>query len=269
MELVKWKIPKDKLDNWKRLNPDVPKNIATDCAINVLHFLGVIENREIAEKIAKHKNDNKIGTDYSEILQFIFDSFYNDKDYTEFKINYEIGKKYDEEILNELNNNEYTIALYDRMNDIGHSVLIARLDNEIKLYDPQQEDSCAFQDLNDMIQNKKYVSTRYIIKVRNRLARKHSPTTIKLRKPKSSNDRPIKKRRTSSTPVHSKTRKSQKKLDSISNLVKDFETKLNISNNKVSNNKVSNNKVANNKVANNNTKKRKLSNKSKSESYNI
>ena len=264
MELVKWKIPKEKLVNWKRLNPDVPKNIAIDCAINVLHFLGVIENREIAEKIAKHKNDNKIGTDYSEILQFIFDSFYNDKDYTEFKINYEIGKKYDEEILNELNNNEYTIALYDRMNDIGHSVLIARLDNEIKLYDPQQEEFCHFQKLPDMIKDQKYVSTRYIIKVRNRLARKHSPTTIKLRKPKSSNDRPIKRRRTSSTPVHSKTRKSQKKSDSISNLVKDFETKLNISNNKVSNNKVSNNKVSNN-----NTKKRKLSNKSKSESYNI
>ena len=73
MELVKWKIPKDKLDNWKRLNPDVPKNIATDCAINVLHFLGVIENREIAEKIAKHKNDNNIIPKYynSYLIHFI------------------------------------------------------------------------------------------------------------------------------------------------------------------------------------------------------
>ena len=245
-KLQKWKISKEKLVNWKRLNPDVPKNIATDCTINVLHFLGVIENREIAENLAKYRNVNKRGTYDFELLKFIFESFNKNP---EFKVHHVINTKTEEEILNELNNDEYTIAQYRRVNNMGHSVVITKLDDEIYVYDPQQEEFCHFQKLPDMIKDQKYVSTDYIIK--DKIARKHSPTTIKLRKPKSSNDRPIKRRRTSSTPVHSKTRKSQKKSDSISNLVKDFETKLNISNNK---------------VANNNTKKRKLSNKSKSES---
>jgi hypothetical protein len=240
-KLQKWKIPKEKLINWKRLNPDVPKNIATDCTINVLHFLGVIENREIAENLAKYRNMNKRGTYNAEVLKFIFDSFNKNP---EFKVNHVINTKTEEEILNELNNDEYTIAQYSRANTEGHSVIITRLDNEIYVYDPQQETLCHFQKLPDMIKDQKYVSTDYIIK--DKIARTRKSTTIKLRKSKSSNDRPVKRRRTSSTPVHSKTRKSQKKSDSISNLVKDFETKL--------------------KVSNNNTKKRKLSNKSKSES---
>jgi len=42
-KLKTWKIEPSKLQNWKRLDPNFPKEKATDCVINSLAFLGISE----------------------------------------------------------------------------------------------------------------------------------------------------------------------------------------------------------------------------------
>jgi len=179
-KLQTWKIPADKLENWRRLNPDVAKNEATDCVINSLHFLGVIENRDFASVLSNYANYKK-STDESEILKIMLDNFQSDD---EFKVYHKIGKPTASELYKQLKNNTYTIAMFTRINTTGHAVIITKQNDIIYILDPQQETHyCGMPEYKKWVKDQKYSDVKFLIK--QRIKRKRDSTTKKLRKPKS------------------------------------------------------------------------------------
>ena len=217
-EILTWTIPKDKMSNWKRLNPDYPKSKATDCVINSLHYLGIIDNRDFANVLSDYANKKAPTAD--EVLQLIFNSFESNG----FKVYDTIGIKQYTEIRKELKNNEYTIFLYTRRNNTGHAVVLGKIKNELYFIDTQQEEYfCESTNLHTWLKNEDIVKTEFILKGKH--ARKRNSTTIKLRKTKSPNERVTKKHRVSfskdkmdisNTPTPKNTLESKDKMD-ISN----------------------------------------------------
>ena len=45
-KILTWKITNEMVNKWKCLDPDISKNIATDCTINSLQFFDVIDRKE-------------------------------------------------------------------------------------------------------------------------------------------------------------------------------------------------------------------------------
>jgi hypothetical protein len=204
-KLQTWEIPPNKINNWRRLNPDVPKETATDCTINSLHFLGVIENPDFARIMSDYANANQRGITEAEILKFIYDKFNEDNDY-EIK-NYKMDTKLDREIRNELTNNTYTIASYFRsstgMQGQGHTVILTKQNNIIYVFDPQQETIyCELTNYNDWVNSQNFdrdengaLHIAYILK--DKVARKREETTVTIRNRNSrSPSPPTKKRKT-------------------------------------------------------------------------
>lgn len=146
-KLVSWKIPEDVMDDiepylpekvkkWKRLQSHIPKTATTDCVINSLAFLDVIKDRDFAEQWANWANTNpQKGITTDELLQLVSDYFTISK---KLKITTLIQPpKYS--IIDELNNNEYTLALGRRTNGMGHAVVIIKKNGVLSVFDPQQE----------------------------------------------------------------------------------------------------------------------------------
>jgi len=185
-KLQTWQIPPDKINNWRRLNPHVPKEEATDCAINSLHFLGVIDNPDFAKILSDFANTNQRGIRGPEVLQLIYNKFNENND---SKINnYTMGYKTDREIRSELKNDTYTIAGYLRPNgDMGHAVILTKQRDVIYVLDPQQvRQYCELTDYSDWVNSQNFardenggVLITYILK--NKVARKREETTVTLR----------------------------------------------------------------------------------------
>ena len=215
-KLQTWKIPADKISNWRRLNPHVEKEIATDCAINSLHFLGVIDNPDFAKILSNFTNTNKRGMSGPEILQLIYNKFNENNDSKIY--NYTMGFKMDTEIRSELKNDTYTIAGYLRPDgDIGHVVILTKQNDIIYVLDPQQEIiHCELTSYNDWLKNQNFardqnggVLVAYILK--NKITRRRDDTIITLRKRKSRSP-PTKKRRINSKNSNSHNRTQSKSV---------------------------------------------------------
>jgi len=243
-----WKIPADKIKNWKRLNPDIHKHEATDCVINSLDFLGIFDNKEIAEMLSKGANNKSLGVRDDATLKMIFNSFIKNG----FKVYHRIIPKTFSEIRKEIKNNEYTLVIFRRGKGVaGHAVVMTKKDNVLYVYDPQQE-TCHSEltDLDDEIKGQGYVSMEFL--VRDKVKRLPSSTTIKLRKDKNLNERPTKKRRLHSprnkrplSPTTIKLRKDKKKSNErsskrarLSSSTKSSSGKMDISSSKSSSGKM-------------------------------
>lgn len=164
--LKTWKININKLKNWKRLDQTTPKELSKDCTLNTLSFLGVLDslwNEIDIINNARSMNINKNMASMSDILSIIYDNTHlvNREKYT-IQCAYDILKPssveniisacntmcnkcvYEPRLKNinfklMLNNNEFTILNIHRYNDIGHSVVLGKYNDELYIIDPQQE----------------------------------------------------------------------------------------------------------------------------------
>ena len=48
-KLLQFEIKPDAIENWRCLNPHIPRHEANDCAIQSLNFLQIIKDRKLAE----------------------------------------------------------------------------------------------------------------------------------------------------------------------------------------------------------------------------
>lgn len=200
-KLQTWEIPADKIDSWRRLNPDVPTEIATDCTINSLHFLGVIDNPDFASILSNYANTNQRGVYDAETLKLVYDKFNEKSDYQ--TKNYTFGSKTDAQLRSELKNNTYTIATYRRFGAPGHSVILTKQNNIMYVLDPQQQRLyCELTNYSDWVNSQRFARDQrggvyigYILK--NKITRKRNDTIISLRR-RNSRSPPTKKRRINS-----------------------------------------------------------------------
>ena len=202
-----WKIPRDKIKNWKRLNPHVPKNEARDCSINSLHYLGIFDDKDIAEIEMLSTRANVRGTASEDILKMIFESYA--KKGLKAEHHYYTSNTL-EEIRKEIQNDEYTIVSYDRADTTGHTVVFTKQNGVLYVYDPQDE-KC----YNDIMTLEYWQQHEKIIKfyflVQDKVTRHRDSKTKQLRKKKPSNERPTKKMKlNSSTKSSNKTKSSSK-----------------------------------------------------------
>jgi hypothetical protein len=202
-----WKIPRDKIKNWKRLNPHVPKNEARDCSINSLHYLGIFDDKDIAEIEMLSTRANVRGTAYEDILKMIFESYA--KKGLKAEHHYYTSNTL-EEIRKEIQNDEYTIVSYDRADTTAHTVVFTKQNGVLYVYDPQDE-KC----YNDIMTLEYWQQHEKIIKfyflVQDKVTRHRDSKTKQLRKKKPSNERPTKKMKlNSSTKSSNKTKSSSK-----------------------------------------------------------
>ena len=172
-ELLKWKIPQDKLINWKRLNPDlINKEEAHDCVINSFHLLGVIDDPETA-KILSQQHAN-VGVQNDELLKIIYDKYSNV--YDGLKINFKLDKKEPNEIRKKLNNDEYTFVGFTRPDGKeGHAVIITKQNDIFYVYDPQQE-KCYQEliNLQDWVKENNFNGALFLLK--DKISRVRSPS---------------------------------------------------------------------------------------------
>lgn len=159
-KLKTWKINPSKLQNWKRLDPNFPKEKATDCVINSLAFLGILEafysDKEI-ESFAKHKNININSENIyiKDILKIIYDNVHLVR-----REKYEIGCVLDvignntivvrnqcmfipgfsNNLHSLINNGEFTLLnLHREVGVPGHTVVLGKVNGNLYIIDPQQE----------------------------------------------------------------------------------------------------------------------------------
>ena len=157
-KLKTWKINPSKLQNWKRLDPNFPKEKATDCVINSLAFLGILEafysDKEI-ESFAKHKNINSENIYIKDILKIIYDNVHLVR-----REKYEIGCVLDvignntivvrnqcmfipgfsNNLHSQINNGEFTLLnLHREVGVPGHTVVLGKVNGNLYIIDPQQE----------------------------------------------------------------------------------------------------------------------------------
>ena len=197
-KLQTWNIPPEKINEWRRLQSTFPKEQATDCTINVLCFLGVIENPDSAEKLAKEKNRRGQGTDFYETLSHIFYHFNKG----EYKINHVLltpDDPYTEVIAALTHDNMYTLGWLERGPGVpGHSVIIARIKGELYILDPQQQSGyCGLDAIRQYLSDQGIVRIFYIYKSIGKPVRNRDSTTKQIRK-KSSTDSPEYKRQKTS-----------------------------------------------------------------------
>lgn len=211
-KLQTWKIPSSKLQYWRRLNPDIPKHEAKDCAVNSLQLLGVIENPFFANYLSKYTytREGVKGLLDSELLSLIFDRFNIE---SQQKItNHILGKKTDRQIFHEMENDTYTLAIYYPVNEYGnrmlsHAVVITKQNDQLYVLDPQQEKIyCGFADYNQWIERNNWSKdtngdTNVICILKSKTTRGRHETKLTLRKPRSrSRSRSRKRPRIGNTP---------------------------------------------------------------------
>jgi len=215
-KLQTWEIPPDKLNNWQRLNPHVEKEVATDCAINSLYLLGVIDNPDFAKILSDFANKDQRGMYGPEVLQLIYNKFNENND---SKINnYTMGFKTDEEIREELKDDTYTIAGYLRDNGQGHVVILTKQGDIIFVFDPQQETVyCELTDYSDWVNSQNFARDEngapliaYILQ--NKVTRKREETPVTLRNRISRSPSPSAKRRKT---IRRKTKTIRRKTKTI------------------------------------------------------
>jgi hypothetical protein len=199
-ELQTWIIPPEKLSAWRRLQPTFPKEAAIDCTINVLRFLGVIENPDFAEALAEEKNTTRRGTTRNETLSHIFLHFNKE----EYKINHALLTPADAySAINAAftDDNMYTLGWLGRGPILmGHSVIIARINGELYILDPQQQTRyCGLVEIKQYLQEQGIVDISYIYKSISKPVRNRTETATQIRRQKKLSP-PSKKSRYDSPP---------------------------------------------------------------------
>lgn len=147
-KLMTWKIPKSTIKNWTRLSSNVPKEEAVDCVINSLHVLGVLKNRVFSEAIAEKVNVKKTGLMDKEILSIIYE-YLNRKEGV-YSLETKTTAGLHRANVDHLKNGEYTFAAL-RGIDMGHAVVIYKHNNQVYVFDPQQEQTCSEKILDEQI----------------------------------------------------------------------------------------------------------------------
>lgn len=157
-QLLKWKISKQNLEEWSRLNKTIPKDKAIDCMINTMSILGIL-NRDIAEKLSIKQTTEPIFTKNELLFEKMQEYFINQ---TDMKYQFTSIKAYSMEsiklILDKLRPNEYTIAQFVTQNQSAHMVIITNDGNYLRVFDPQQEVMhCEDTDLIHWIRNNAFI----------------------------------------------------------------------------------------------------------------
>jgi len=191
-KLKTWKINPSKLQNWKRLDPNFPKEKATDCVVNALSYLGVFDNLQSDEevKLKSHLlNITGKGTDILETVDTIYDKLhlitrekydvkcvldlivYNPKDKYIWERRLEESKlssycKYKSGFLNDIDyimkNGEFTLFDFYRYDGTGHSVVLGKVNDSLYIIDPQQERLYKEQEKMDIDNNNNCIDLRSI-----------------------------------------------------------------------------------------------------------
>ena len=137
----------------------------------------------------KKKNITKQGTNSNETLSHIFNHFNKE----EYKINHELlipDNAHDAVIAALTHDNMYTLGWLERNGAIGHSVIIARIDRELYILDPQQQSGyCGLVAIEEYLRQQHIVRIRFIYKSISKEARHRYETKTQIRK-KSSTDSP-------------------------------------------------------------------------------
>jgi hypothetical protein len=183
-KLKTWKINPSKLQNWKRLDPNFPKEKATDCAVNAMSYLGVFDNLQSDEEV-KLKSyilnitrgstslEERIGTIYDKMHLFIQEKHdvkcvkdlvirTNTNKLIMSQLNCEEHVGFLNKIDSLINNGEYTLFDFYRCNGTGHSVVLGKIDDTIYIIDPQQERLYKEQEKMDIDNNNNCIDVRSI-----------------------------------------------------------------------------------------------------------
>ena len=277
-KILTWKITNEMVNKWKCLDPDISKNIATDCTINSLQFFDVIDRKE-AEKLSKEMNNiKKTGTYPNETLSFIFNKFNN-----EMKEIHEISESH-----NFKNNNwkEYLIKLikpgYASIfliygHNHGHALIVGVTDDkQLVLIDPQQEIFFVTNEsIDEYLTKYEFIKFRLIYKnLKESNKRNLNPTKIQIRKQKieepKRKKRKITHRLSSSAKTKTKTMKynsnkstrSGNRLQSYSSRLSNLPSYKSSSNKSLSNKSLSNKSLSNKSLSYKSSSNRSLSNRS-------
>jgi hypothetical protein len=215
-ELQTWTIPPEKISAWRRLQPTFPKEQAIDCTINVLRFLGVIENPDFAEALAEEKNTKRQGTNPNEALSYIFLHFNKE----EYKVNHALitpADPYAAVIAALTHDNMYTLGWLGRGHGvIGHSVVIARINGELYILDPQQQSGyCGLVAIRQYFDEQRIEGISYIYKSISKPVRNRTETATQIRRQEKLSP-PSKKSRTHSPSSKKGGKKTIKKRSKTS-----------------------------------------------------
>ena len=222
-KLKTWEINPSKLQNWKRLAPNFPKEKATDCTVNVLSYLGVFDNL-ISDEEVNFKSyilnikgratslDEIIGTIYDNIHLFtrkkqnvkcVMDSVVNNQNGKHMREKCEYMSGFLNNVDDIMKNGEYTIFNYDRFDGSGHSVVLGKINGNLYIIDPQQETIHKEQEKMDIDNNNNCIDVRsisslfkdyltrenvsavYFILVKHQIGKRTSTPPFTVRKPKS------------------------------------------------------------------------------------
>jgi hypothetical protein len=160
-----WKLPPTHIQQWTRLNPQIPKEDAKDCVINVLRLFGVIESIEEATKLSKLTIKCR-GTTLGQTLDLIFYAF--NKSHIGFKIQHKSTKlSFQNEfpiqlISDQLGQDEYTIGLFYGSPQQGHAVVLLKHDDVFYIFDPQYEQIVV--NIQEWIRSGEYTGVYFIVK---------------------------------------------------------------------------------------------------------
>ena len=191
-KLKTWKINPSKLQNWKRLDPNFPKEKATDCAVNTFSYLGVFDNLQSDEEVKLKAHllnitgkgttiPEKVGTIYDKLhlitrekydVKCVLDLIvYNPKDKYIWERRLEKSKlssycKYKSGFLNDIDyimkNGEFTLFDFYRYDGTGHSVVLGKVNDSLYIIDPQQETINKEQEKMDIDNNNNCIDLRSI-----------------------------------------------------------------------------------------------------------
>ena len=226
-KLMVWKIPQSTINNWARLSSDVPKEEAVDCVVNSLHLLGVLKNRTFSEAIAHKVNAKKTGIYESQIISLIYEYLNRKEGVYNMETKTTAGLYRGD--IEDLRNGEYTFAILRNIK-MGHAVVIYKHDNEVYVYDPQQEETCSETELENWIKTGSYtqIDFLYYEKVARYLTKSKTKSKTNTRKKqKTSFEKPVvfavgtktktrtKTRIKKTNKKHKKTRVKKTSIDSL------------------------------------------------------
>jgi len=221
-KLMVWKIPQSTINNWSRLSSDVPKEEAVDCVVNSLHLLGVLKNRTFSEAIANKVNAKKTGIYDAQIISLIYEYLNRKEGVYNMETKTTAGLYRGD--IEDLRNGEYTFAILRNIK-MSHAVVIYKHDNEVYVYDPQQEYVCSETELDNWIKSGSYAqidflyyekTARYLTKSKTKSA------THTRKKQKTSFEKPVvfaigtkPKTKMKTKTKHKKTRVKKTSIDSL------------------------------------------------------
>jgi hypothetical protein len=193
---------RDKLRTWNCLQSHIPRNTATDCVANSLHFMDIITDRKVAEEYAKHLALTK-GARYPDIESQMFTYFINQHGFSEHNRDKTNSMKWIDILNRDLKIEHITMVLLrnnigDGHDSLGHAVVVYKdKKKQLHLIDAQQQ---TFMSTDTAISNYFNVGNRYIKMILMQTSNKRIRAVSTIRKQKSPNTRQSKRTRRSRSP---------------------------------------------------------------------